>query len=345
MELINHATRFLFFTGKGGVGKTSLSCATAIALAGRGRRVLLVSTDPASNLDQVLGIALDGRPTPVPGVERLAALNIDPEKAATDYRERTVGPFRGVLPEASVRQMEEQLSGGCTVEIAAFDQFAGLLGAAEGTDGFDHVVFDTAPTGHTLRLLKLPSAWDGFLRDNTTGTSCIGPLSGLGAQQAVYAAAVAALQDGARTTLVLVTRPEASSLAEAERTREELQAAGLANQRLVINGVLVQPDTRDDLAAAFARRGREALAAMPAGLRGLASEQVALQPFELVGVEALRSLAAGVSPVGVPEAEGGGAAVAWPEAPDLGPLLDEMERAGRGLVMVMGKGGVGKTTT
>ena len=253
MELINHATRFLFFTGKGGVGKTSLSCATAIALAGRGRRVLLVSTDPASNLDQVLGIALDGRPTPVPGVERLAALNIDPEKAATDYRERTVGPFRGVLPEASVRQMEEQLSGGCTVEIAAFDQFAGLLGAAEGTDGFDHVVFDTAPTGHTLRLLKLPSAWDGFLRDNTTGTSCIGPLSGLGAQQAVYAAAVAALQDGSRTTLVLVTRPEASALAEAERTREELQAAGLANQLLVINGVLEQPDTRDDLAAAFAR--------------------------------------------------------------------------------------------
>jgi arsenite-transporting ATPase len=343
MQLIDNATRFLFFTGKGGVGKTSLSSATAVALAGRGRRVLLVSTDPASNLDEVLGVSLSGRPTPVPGVPGLEALNIDPEKAAAEYRERTVGPFRGVLPDEAVRQIEEQLSGGCTVEVAAFDEFAKLLGHEETGAGYDHIVFDTAPTGHTLRLLKLPGAWDGFLKTNTSGTSCLGPLSGLGAQQAVYAAAVAALQDPARTTLVLVTRPEASAIAEAARTHGELGALHLDNQRLVVNGVLLEPDPRDELAVAFARRGREALDAMPEELRRLPLDQVPLQPVELVGVAALRALVSGArqevrrtAPSGPPAFEA--------DSRSLDPLIEELAKARHGLVMVMGKGGVGKTT-
>jgi arsenite-transporting ATPase len=211
--------RNLFFTGKGGVGKTSVACATAIALADRGRRVLLVSTDPASNLDEVLETPLASEPRAVSGVERLFAQNIDPEAAAHAYRERTVGPYRGVLPAAAVRSIEEQLSGACTVEIAAFDEFSKLLAAPRESDTFDHVVFDTAPTGHTLRLLELPAAWSGFLESNVGGTSCLGPLAGLSAQQALYERARQALTDAATTALVLVARADRASLREAERTR------------------------------------------------------------------------------------------------------------------------------
>src|SRR5512137_2081633 len=199
MDRGEQATRYMFFTGKGGVGKTSISCATAIALADQGRRVLLVSTDPASNLDEVLGVKLGSSPTAVPGVPRLEAMNLDPEVAAAEYRERMVGPYRGVLPEATVRSMEEQLSGSCTMEIAAFDEFSRLLGDPGRTAPFDHVVFDTAPTGHTLRLLSLPDAWSSFIETSTTGTSCLGPLAGLKEQEKLYAGSVEALADPKRT--------------------------------------------------------------------------------------------------------------------------------------------------
>src|SRR5687768_7834867 len=214
MRLLDQAPRHLFFTGKGGVGKTSVACATALALAERGRRVLLVSTDPASNLDEVLETGLGPAPRSVaPG---LWAMNLDPEEAARAYRERVVGPYRGVLPDAAVRSIEEQLSGACTVEIAAFDEFSKLLGDARATAEFEHVVFDTAPTGHTLRLLELPAAWTGFLETNVGGTSCLGPLAGLRAQQALYDGSRAALVDASRTALVLVARADVAALREAE---------------------------------------------------------------------------------------------------------------------------------
>ncbi|MBS2009656.1 MAG: TRC40/GET3/ArsA family transport-energizing ATPase, partial [Cyanobacteria bacterium SZAS TMP-1] len=207
MNLIESATRYLFFTGKGGVGKTSLSCAVAIALADRGKKVLLVSTDPASNLDEVLQVKLGQTATEIPAVPGLYALNIDPEAAACAYRERLVGPYRDLLPEATVKSMEEQLSGSCTTEIAAFDEFAKLIGDAEQTKRFDNIIFDTAPTGHTMRLLSLPESWSTFISENTTGMSCLGPLSGLAQQQEIYLSAVQSLKDPLRTTLVLVTRP------------------------------------------------------------------------------------------------------------------------------------------
>ena len=210
------ATRFLFFTGKGGVGKTSLSCATALALAAAGKRVLLVSTDPASNLDEVLETTLTNQPTPIAGAPGLDALNLNPVAAAAAYRERLIGPMRGLLPAAALRSMEEQLSGSCTVEIAAFDEFSGLIGNPEAASGYDHVVFDTAPTGHTLRLMGLAKAWDHFLAGNTSGTSCLGPLAGLAKQRAIYEATVNALADANATTLVLVSRPQLAALREAE---------------------------------------------------------------------------------------------------------------------------------
>ncbi len=275
MQFIEKATRNLFFTGKGGVGKTSLACATAVLLADRGKRVLLVSTDPASNLDEVLGVSLDGKPTPVPEVPGLWALNVDPEAAAHEYRERLVGPYRGVLPDAAIVSMEEQLSGSCTVEIAAFDEFSRLLGDPSTTAEFDHVLFDTAPTGHTLRLLSLPSAWNGFIETNTTGTSCLGPLAGLQAQHELYRATVAALSNGTLTTLILVSRPESSSLAEAARCSRELAALGVGNQHLVINGIFRASAADDPVARAMERRCSDALSAIPPSLAGVSAHGVA----------------------------------------------------------------------
>ena len=229
MDIAKQATRYLFFTGKGGVGKTSVSCAVAIALADGGKRVLLVSTDPASNLDEVLGLKLSNAPQAIPGLKGLDALNIDPEEAARLYREKLLKPYEGLLPEASLKSMEEQLSGSCTTEIAAFDEFARLLGGAKETMVYDHIIFDTAPTGHTMRLLSLPQSWSTFIADNKTGTSCLGPLAGLKQQQEFYAESVKTLMDNTRTTLVLVARPEKSALKEAAKTSIELQDIGIKN--------------------------------------------------------------------------------------------------------------------
>jgi len=335
-------SRFLFFTGKGGVGKTSLACASAIALADRGSRVLLVSTDPASNLDEVLGQQLASTPTPIPGVSNLLALNIDPEGAAHAYRERLVGPYRGKLPDAIVRGMEEQLSGACTMEIAAFDEFSRLLGQPVATAEFDHVIFDTAPTGHTLRLMTLPTAWTGFLDTNTTGNSCLGPLAGLRKQRVIYENAVAALADGQRTTLVLVSRAQKAALAEAERTSGELAAIGVRNQRLILNGLFKASDS-DPVALALESRGAKALTTSATFLSRLRVTEVPLGAHNLIGLPALRALAQdgiGSFPASARAAQ----PPSLPPLESLTELVDDFVEAGRGVIMTMGKGGVGKTT-
>jgi arsenite-transporting ATPase len=338
MELVRLATRHLFFTGKGGVGKTSVACATAVGLADAGKRVLLVSTDPASNLDEVLGKTLGRRPTAIPAAPGLFALNLDPEAAARAHRERVVGPYRDLLPAAAVRSMEEQLSGACTVEVAAFDEFACLLGDPAATAEFDHVLFDTAPTGHTLRLLTLPSAWTGFVEQSAFGTSCLGPLAGLEKQRLLYEATMKALSDATRTTMVLVTRPEPSALAEAARTRAELAALGIRNQRLVVNAVFVARSD-DPVARALERRGAEALARLPRGLESLPRTTLPLRPHALLGIDALRQLDAAV-----PSEDAAPDSSALPAFPSLGTLVDELAANPRGVVLAMGKGGVGKTT-
>ncbi len=340
-RLLDQTTRFLFFTGKGGVGKTSLACATAVALADQGKQVLLVSTDPASNLDEVLGQKLNGAPTPIPGADGLRALNIDPEAAAQAYRDRIVGPFRGKLPEAIVRSMEEQLSGACTTEIAAFDEFARFLGEPDATAEFDHVIFDTAPTGHTLRLMTLPTAWTGFLDNNTSGTSCLGPLAGLQKQRTMYESSVAALADAQRTTLVLVSRPQKAALDEAERTSGELAAIGVRNQRLILNGVFHASCSEDKVAAALERRGTNALEVKGDFLSRLPVSQVALRSHNLLGIAALRELAQ-IGESKVPDSNGPPAEL--PTLETLSELVDDLAHAGRGVIMTMGKGGVGKTT-
>lgn len=341
MKFIEQLPRFAFFTGKGGVGKTSLACATAVSLADAGRRVLLVSTDPASNVGQVFGLHIGNQITAVPAVAGLWALEIDPQAAAQGYRDRIVGPARGALPAEVVKGMEEQLSGACTTEIAAFDEFTGLLTDPALVARFEHVIFDTAPTGHTIRLLQLPGAWHGFLEAGKGDASCLGPLAGLDKQRAQYKAAVDALADPAQTRLVLVARAQAATLKEVARTHDELARIGLTRQHLVINGVMPQAEAAlDPLAAAVVRREQAALAALPAVLGGLPVDRVALKAFDLVGLPALRRFFD--EPPSTPQAT---AAPTVPlQAPTLARLVDELAAPGHGLVMVMGKGGVGKTT-
>ncbi|WP_079433729.1 arsenical pump-driving ATPase [Zoogloea sp. LCSB751] len=340
MALPRTETRYLFFTGKGGVGKTSLSCATGLALAEAGKRVLIVSTDPASNLDEVLGVALGQAPTAIPGAPGLCALNIDPEAAAYAYRERMVAPYRGILPAAAIQSMEEQFSGACTVEIAAFDEFSKLLGDPAATADFEHVIFDTAPTGHTLRLLTLPSAWDEFISSSTGGASCLGPLAGLEKQKALYAATVARLSNPAETTVVLVSRPETASLREAERTRGELAELGIRNQMLAINGLFAVDQSDDVIATAMSRRAAEALARMPAKLSRLPGCTIPFLPKGTVGLDALRVMAH--PETAAPATSSNMPATTLP--PGLAGLVDEMACSGHGVVMTMGKGGVGKTS-
>ncbi|WP_079433317.1 arsenical pump-driving ATPase [Zoogloea sp. LCSB751] len=340
MALPRAETRYLFFTGKGGVGKTSLSCATGLALAEAGKRVLIVSTDPASNLDEVLGVPLSQVPTAISGAPGLFALNIDPEAAAHAYRERMVAPYRGILPAAAIQSMEEQFSGACTVEIAAFDEFSKLLGDPAATADFAHVIFDTAPTGHTLRLLTLPSAWDEFISSSTGGASCLGPLAGLEKQKALYAATVARLSNPAETTVILVSRPETASLREAERTRGELAELGIRNQVLAINGLFAVEQSDDAIATAMSRRAAEALAQMPAELCRLPGCTIPFLPKGTVGLDALRVMAR--PEAAAPATSNHMPATALP--PGLAGLVDEMACAGHGVVMTMGKGGVGKTS-
>jgi arsenite/tail-anchored protein-transporting ATPase len=339
MNFLDHAPRFLFFTGKGGVGKTSIACAAAVRLAGAGRRVLLVSTDPASNVGQVFGVGVGNTVTAVPGVPGLEALEIDPEQAAEAYREKIVGPVRGLLPDAEIASITEQLSGSCTTEIASFNEFTGILAGGTIGEPYHHVLFDTAPTGHTIRLLQLPGDWTSFLDAGKGDASCLGPLSGLEKQRSTYAAAVAALADPVRTRLVLVARAQESGLAEVARTHEELARIGMTEQHLVLNGLM--PPGEDALVAAVRSREQAALAGLPAVLAGLPRDELALRPQNMVGLPALRSLL--TDDDAAPE-QAASTPAAVIDLPGLDSLVDELAAQDHGLVMCMGKGGVGKTT-
>jgi arsenite/tail-anchored protein-transporting ATPase len=323
------------------VGKTSVACATAIRLADQGKKTLLVSTDPASNLEEVLGCRVSNEaPQVVEGVPDLFALDVDPEAAAHRYRERVVGPYRGVLPDATVASIEEQLSGGCTLEIAAFDEFALLLSGTNDST-FDHILFDTAPTGHTLRLLELPGAWTEFLDTNTTGTSCLGPLSGLGAERSAYSQALAALRDAERTEVVLVARAEPASVREAARTSDELAALGIHAQHLVLNGVIPDTVSGDEVGQQIAHQARQTRAALPPSLSRLRRTEVPLKASAPLGIFSLRALWVEDD---MRETEPTSHALTTPPAFDeLANIVDELDAAGHGVVLTMGKGGVGKT--
>lgn len=329
-------TKYLFFTGKGGVGKTSAACAVAVTLADSGKRVLLVSTDPASNLQDVFGMELNGKGISIPGVPGLAVANLNPEEAAREYRESVISPYRGLMPDSVINNMEEQLSGSCTVEIAAFDQFSRFITADQADAEYDHIIFDTAPTGHTLRMLQLPSAWSNFISESTHGASCLGQLAGLQAKKDMYKEAVENLSNPNKTTLVLVSRPEQTPLLEADRSSGELKQLGINNQYLVINGVL--ESHTDSLSESIYKRQQSALAAMPNGLYKLTTYYIPLRSYNILGLDNIRKLLKGD--------DAKADAVDWNPAQvnSLQDLIDDIHASGKKVIFTMGKGGVGKTT-
>ncbi|MDT3426248.1 arsenite-transporting ATPase [Paenibacillus forsythiae] len=333
-------TPYSFFTGKGGVGKTSSACAAAVALADSGKRVLLVSTDPASNLQDVFGMELSNQPAPIESVPNLFAANLDPETAAEEYKAKAVAPYRGVLPDSVISTMEEQLSGACTVEIAAFDEFTTLLTNEQLKSQFDHILFDTAPTGHTLRLLQLPAAWNGFLEGSTHGASCLGPLAGLERKKEVYEQAVRTLSDQLETTLVLVTRPDRTPLLEAARAAEELREIGVTRQIMIVNGLLQKPVSKDSISSGLYERQQTALREMPDALLNLPVFHIPLVAFNILGVPSMRQLFKPAESVSLKAAS----EEAPPHLPSLSTLIDDVEQAGIRILFTMGKGGVGKTT-
>ncbi|MED3381828.1 arsenical pump-driving ATPase, partial [Bacillus tropicus] len=332
-------TPFLFFTGKGGVGKTSTACATAITLADMGKKVLLISTDPASNLQDVFEIELTNKPKEIPSVPNLQVANLDPETAAHEYKERVVGPYRGKLPDAVIATMEEQLSGACTVEMAAFDEFSTLLTNKELTSKFDHIIFDTAPTGHTLRLLQLPTAWSGFLEESTHGASCLGPLAGLGDKKELYNQTVQALSNPNQTMLMLVTRPDSSPLQEAERAAHELKEIGVSNQFLLVNGILKDYMQNDNVSNALFKRQSRALENMAEELKNLPTYEIPLVPFNVTGIENMRKLVQPMENLLISDEEANTVSI-----PSLQTLITNLSESGKRVIFTMGKGGVGKTT-
>jgi arsenite-transporting ATPase len=333
-------TKFIFLTGKGGVGKTSTACALAVALADSGKKVLLISTDPASNLQDVFRIELHSSPKGIPSVENLFASNIDPEEAAKAYRENVVGPYRGIFPESVIASMEEQLSGACTVEIAAFDEFTGFLTNTEIVELYDHIIFDTAPTGHTLRLLQLPTAWDGFLQESTHGASCLGPLSGLNDKKELYANAVSNLSNPEKTTLILVARPDPSSLLEADRASRELREIGIKKQMLIINGVLQNYRKEDKVSFAFYKKQADALGKIPENLKETLTYSLPYVSYSLTGVDHLRKLFKPCEDVRIENSS----LEPLKDYPRLKEVIEDFSASGTKLIFTMGKGGVGKTT-
>lgn len=329
-------TKYLFFTGKGGVGKTTSACATAVNLAESGNKVILISTDPASNLQDVFLTKLTNVPKVISEIPNLKVANFDPVSAANDYKESIIGPYRGVLPDSALKNMEEQLSGSCTVEIASFNEFAGFLTNKEIENEFDYVIFDTAPTGHTLRMLALPSAWTNYLDENQTGASCLGQLSGLGDKKESYEKAVNTLSDSKLTTLMLVTRPQQAAITETERASKELSELGINNQKLIINGILTQSD--DELSKVIFKQQEDDLKQLPKALSQIEQLFVPLRPYNVTGLDKLRILLNTVQPQ-ITEIDS-----EIKEYPELSTVINDFIKSGKKIIFTMGKGGVGKTT-
>ncbi|KXL52266.1 arsenical pump-driving ATPase [Anaerotignum neopropionicum] len=329
-------TQYLFFTGKGGVGKTSTACATAVSLADSGKKVMLISTDPASNLQDVFQTELNNKGVPIREVPNLVVVNLDPIEAAAEYRESVINPFRGQLPDVVLKNMEEQLSGSCTVEIASFNEFSKFITDEKVQNEYDYIIFDTAPTGHTLRMLQLPSAWSNFISENTHGASCLGQLSGLESKRAIYKKAVETLADGTRTTLLLVSRPEVTPLKEAARASNELADIGVKNQIVILNGILISYD--DTISESLYKKQQTALTGMPEELKKLKIHSIPLRAYNITGIENVRALLEKDNYT-IREEK-----IKAEVIPSLKDVIDDLYHTNKKVIFTMGKGGVGKTT-
>lgn len=329
--------QYIFFTGKGGVGKTSAASASAVALAEIGKKILLVSTDPASNLQDLFELKASNEKTEIESVKNLYLMNLDPIVSAEKYKESVVAPYRGILPDVAIQNMEEQLSGSCTVEVAAFNEFTTLLADELVQEEFDHIIFDTAPTGHTLRMLELPSAWTSFLDQNTSGASCLGQLSGLTESREVYKGAVEVLKDKKKTKMVLVTRPDRSPLLEAARASKELKELGVINQLLLVNGLITEESPQGVLELMKLKQ-EKAWKERPEELDGIETASIPLRSYAMDSVENIRRMLTSTSGRYVNEEYDIHSSM------DFQLLLEEIRKDGTRVLFTMGKGGVGKTT-
>lgn len=330
--------KYLLFTGKGGVGKTSIASSLAINLADQGKKVILVSTDPASNLQDIFDTDLDDKIRDIDKVKNLKLANFEPEKALEDYKESVVGPQRGKLPDEVIEAMEEQLSGSCTTEVAAFKEFTSFIADEELAAEYDHIIFDTAPTGHTLRMLELPSAWTNFLDNNKYGASCLGQLSGLDEERGIYKKAVDNLADSELTSLILVSRPIETALKEAARTSNELHEIGIDNQIHIINGMLDSYD--DDLSTAIYNMQKRDVEAMPEGLKDLETYYIPLKPYNTSSIENLRKFFSD----DIEEKMESSVTIDTSKISRLEDVVDDLYKNDKKVILTMGKGGVGKTT-
>jgi arsenite-transporting ATPase len=360
------STEYLFFSGKGGVGKTSMACTTAVRYADEGKRTLIVTTDPASNLADVFEQAIGHRITPIKGVPNLWAMEIDPDRATAEYKDRALAPIRAVFPPEMVQVIEEQMSGPCTAEVAAFDRFTDFLALDErpassdeppsareaaAPEQFDVVIFDTAPTGHTLRLLELPFEWSRSIETATQGSgqTCLGPAAAIQESKRKYEHAMSVLRDAQHTTFVFVLHPEAIAIKETRRTIGELGKLGIGSFRLIVNAIIPPEAADNPLFAARARMQERYLQQIEAELP-YPSRRMHLLPGEIKGVERLRQVGVSlfegavsvpllaVTPPEQPTATSG----AEPPAPAL-YRARLMPNGHTRTLFFAGKGGVGKT--
>ncbi len=346
-------TEFLFFSGKGGVGKTTMACTTAVAEADAGRRVLIVTTDPASNLADVFEQPIGHAVTPLAGVPNLWAMEIDPDAATAEYTDRTLAPLREIFPPEIVRVMEEQLAGPCTAEVAAFDRFADFLdpnapAAPSAPDGFDLVIFDTAPTGHTVRLLELPEAWTKSISEAEAGAgqTCIGPAAAIAESKAKYERAVTALRDPRSTRFVFVLQPEATSISETRRAGAELAKLGIATSELIVNGIVPHEEASTPFFAARIAMQERYLGEIARQLP-VPTRHVPLLDGEVRGIARLRAVVPLLADGGAARPVFGGerAAIATrTRAADPAAAFATLVPDGRPrTIFFAGKGGVGKT--
>lgn len=329
-------TKYLFFTGKGGTGKTSTACSIAVNLADKGKKVFLVSTDPASNLQDVFDTELTNKPKDIHGVKNLKVANLDPITSAMEYRESVVGPYRGILPESAIKNMEEQLSGSCTVEIASFNEFSRIITDEQINRENDYIIFDTAPTGHTLRMLMLPSAWSEFIDASKFGASCLGQLSGLGDKKEVYHNAMNVLKDESKTMLFLIARPEDTPLKEAAKSSNELRQIGINNQILILNGMLLEYD--DEISTNIYLKQNEALNNIPAILNKIPIYILPLRGYNIIGIDSIRNFITKDYYTDKSEK------LICNDIKGLKKVIDNIESNNKKIIFTMGKGGTGKTT-
>ena len=282
-------TKFIFFSGKGGVGKTSMACTTAVHYADDGKKTLIVTTDPAANLSDVFEQNIGHQVTKIEGLDNLYAMEIDPDKASEEYKARSLEPMRDLFDDEMLKIADEQLSGPCTVEMASFDKFIDFM----EDESYDIIVFDTAPTGHTIRLLELPVDWSKHIEESSKGSgqTCLGPVALIQDSKKKYDDAVLKLRDTKKTDFIFVLQPEQTSIEETIRSSNELNGIGILTTKLIVNGFIPEDEAVNPFFKARYDMQRQYLKKINETFSGVPVKTMELFDAELKGIEMFRKSA------------------------------------------------------